>query len=63
MIAICEGALVVVTPPGGSISFATDQLDRAEAYGQAVGFGLEMLRPQARHKRGEGPRGRERAGS
>ena len=27
--------LVVVTPPGGSTSFTTDQLDQAEAYGQA----------------------------
>ncbi len=66
MIAICEGALVVVAPPGGSISFTTDQLDQAEAYGQAVSFGWEMLRRQAQHKRGrrgEGPCGRERAGS
>lgn len=66
MIAIREGALVVVAPPGGSTSFTTDQLDQAEAYGQAVSFGWEMLRRQAQHKRGrrgEGPYGRERAGS
>jgi len=66
MIAIREGALVVVAPPGRSISVTTDQLDQAEAYGQAVSFGLEMLRRQARHKRGrrgKGLRGRERAGS
>ena len=66
MIAICEGALVVVAPPGGSISFTTDQLDQAETYGQRVSFRLKMLRRQAQHKhgrRGEGPCGRERAGS
>ena len=66
MIAIREGALVVVAPPGGSTSFTTDQLDQAEAYGQAVSFEWEMLRRQAQHKRGrhgEGPCGRERAGS
>ena len=63
MIAICEGALVVVAPPGGSISFTTDQLDQAETYGQRVSFRLKMLRRQAQHKHGTGPRGRERAGS
>ncbi len=48
MIAIREGALAVVAPPGDSVSFTTDQLDQAEAYGQAVAFGLEMLRRQVR---------------
>ena len=73
MIAIREGARVVVAPPGGSISFTTDQLDQAEAYGQAVAFGLEMLRRQVRARRDQrkhgkddkrhGSRGRVRGGS
>jgi len=70
MIAIREGALVVTAPPGGSITFTYDQLDQAEEYPQALSFGLEMLRRQARardeHKRGrrgQGPRGRRRGGS
>jgi len=63
MIAIREGALVVVAPPGGSISFTTEQLDQAEEYGKALGFGLEMLHRQARAKRGKRPRGRGRGGS
>ncbi len=68
MIAIREGALVVVAPPGGSVTFTTDQLEAAEAYGQAVSFGLEMLRRQVqardeRDRRGRGLRGRGRGGS
>jgi len=68
MIAIREGSLVVVAPPGGSISFTTEQLEQAEAYGQAVSFGLEMLRRQAqardeRDRRDRGPRGRGRGWS
>jgi len=60
MVAIREGSLVVLAPPGGSITFTTDQLDDAEEYGQALEFGLEMLRRQARahgrHVRGPGKR-------
>ena len=41
MIAIREGALVVVAPPGGSVSFTIDQLDQAEAYRR----GSPALRP------------------
>ncbi len=47
-----------------------DQLDQAEAYGQAVKFGLEMLRRQARQQRkhaardrGHGSDGRVRGGA
>ena len=60
MVAIREGSLVVTAPPGGSISFTIDQLDDAEGYGEAVVFGLEMLRRQAesrgRHVRRPGKR-------
>jgi len=72
VIAIREGAPVMVPPPGDSVSSTTDQLDQAEAYGQAVAFGLEMLRRQVRardqRKHGKddkrhGSRGRARGGS
>jgi hypothetical protein len=72
MIAIREGALAVVAPPGDSVSVTTDQLDQAETYGQAGAFGLEMLRRQVRahdqRKHGKddkrhGSRGRVRGGS
>ena len=70
MIAIRESARVVLAPPGGSVSVTTDQLDQAEAYGQVVKFGLEMLRRQARQQRkhaapdrGHGSGGRVRGGA
>lgn len=70
MIAIRESARVVLAPPGGSVSVTTDQLDQAEAYGQAGKFGLEMLRRQARQQRkhaardrGHGSDGRVRGGA
>lgn len=47
MVAIREGCLVVIAPPGDSISFTTEQLEDAEEYVRALSFGLEMLRRQA----------------
>ncbi len=59
MAAVLDRPVIVGSPQPGR--------DQAEQYSAAVAFGLEMLRPQARHQhkrtKRQGPRGRARGGS